>query len=56
MIDLERLATASWIRRQEKVTNSVDVAKRLHFLKPHISVADAERADGEVATWLGRER
>lgn len=51
--DLERLATASWIRCQEGVTKSSDVAKRLHFLKPHVSLADAERADAEVATWLG---
>jgi uncharacterized protein YwgA len=52
--ELERLATASWIRAQERVTNPADVAKRLHSLKPYISTADAERADAEVATWLGR--
>ncbi len=53
--ELERLATALWIRRHEGVTNQADVAKRLHELKPHVSIADAERADSEVAAWLGRK-
>jgi uncharacterized protein YwgA len=50
--DLERLATASWIRCQENVTNPAQVAERLHLLKPHVSIAEAERADREVAKWL----
>lgn len=54
--DLERLATASWIRHQEHVTKQADVAKRLNSLKPHISIADAERADDEITTWLSRNQ
>ncbi|MEX2171329.1 MAG: hypothetical protein WD851_18560 [Pirellulales bacterium] len=50
--DLERLATASWIRCQESVSRSTDVAKRLHALKPHIPIAEAEKADREVYSWL----
>lgn len=54
--DLERLATASWIRYQEHATKAADVGKRLNALKPHISITDAERADAEVITWLSRNK
>jgi hypothetical protein len=53
--DLERLATASWIRCQEGLTMHADVGKRLHSLKPHVSTVDAERADAEVTAWLVRK-
>jgi uncharacterized protein YwgA len=50
--DLERLATASWILRQERIAEPGAVAKRLHSLKPHVSMRDAEQADAEVRSWL----
>lgn len=53
--ELERLATASWIRRQERVSQPAEVAKRLHALKPHISMLEAQCADSQVAGWLGAE-
>lgn len=54
--ELERLATASWIRTQEGLTSPREVAKRLHALKPHISLTDAEMADAEVAKWLKQRK
>lgn len=54
--ELERLATASWIRHQEGKSERADVAERLHALKPHIAVADAERADSEVTKWIAGNR
>ena len=53
--DLERLATASWIRRQEGVTQPPEVARRLHSLKPHVSIEEAERADVIASEWLNRD-
>jgi len=55
VLELERLATASWIRSQEKVRSSQDVVKRLTTLKPHISSKDAEQADADVNDWLRAE-
>jgi hypothetical protein len=52
--ELERLATASWIRSQEGKSEPAEVAERLHSLKPHIPIADAERADSVVSEWLTR--
>ncbi len=52
--DLERLATASWIRKQEKKDNNQAVALRLHQLKPHISIMVAEEADRAVGEWLNQ--
>ena len=51
-VDLERLATAVWIRSHEQVTDQHEVAKRLNALKPHIPVADAEAADELITTSL----
>jgi len=51
--DLEKLATASWIRRWEGKTDPQAVAKRLHELKPHIPEAAALLADNEIQGWLG---
>lgn len=50
--DLERLATAAWIRSRENITESKDVARRLNQLKPHVSVESAESADQELAELL----
>lgn len=52
VLDLERLATASWIRHQEQVTQSDQVAIRLNTLKPHISIDKAETANAEIVAWL----
>jgi len=41
---LERLATAAWIRKREGVIDADQVARRLHELKPHISLAEAREA------------
>ena len=51
MLELERLATASWIRHQEYQTDPENVARRLHELKPHISLADAREADQVIREW-----
>ena len=50
--ELESLATASWIRNQEGVTDSAAVVERLNSLKPHISLLQAEQANEEILTWL----
>ena len=52
---LERLATASWIRRQEGLVEREEIARRLNFLKPHVSIAEAEDADAQVEAWLTRQ-
>jgi hypothetical protein len=56
--DLERIATAAWIRRREGLVESRKVAERLHQLKPHVSIAEAEAADRELHGVLagGREQ
>lgn len=50
--ELERLATAAWIRTREHLTDPESIAMRLHELKPHVSVADALEADNEIAPIL----
>lgn len=49
--ELERLATASWIRSQEHISDAKQAAERLHTLKPHIPIADAEKAYREITEW-----
>ncbi len=44
---LERVATAAWIHRCERITAPQKVAERLHKLKPHVSIAEAKAADRE---------
>jgi hypothetical protein len=46
--ELEPLATAAWIRTQEKVVEPGAVVERLRQLKPHVGVREAEEADGEA--------
>ena len=50
--ELERLATAAWIRKREGVEDTDEVALRLNELKPHISVADARESDLEIVSFL----
>ncbi len=49
---LERLATAAWIRTQEGIREPDAVASRLHRLKPHVSLHQAREADEELAGLL----
>ncbi len=49
---LERLATAAWIRTREEITDADQVARRLHELKPHVSLEEARKADDEVRVFL----
>ena len=52
ILELERLATASWIRTQEGVSDSASVAKRLHALKPQVRITDAQEAVVTVESWF----
>jgi hypothetical protein len=49
---LERLATAMWIRKRLGIEESDDVAAKLHELKPHVTVQDAREADREIVAFL----
>jgi hypothetical protein len=53
VMDLERLATASWVTRElgSKVPVA-DRAARLHNVKPHVSISDAADAVREVDEML----
>jgi uncharacterized protein YwgA len=53
---LERLATAAWIRSQEGKDDPDQVAKRLNELKPHVSLAEARKADDDLRPFLERGR
>ena len=50
--ELERIATAAWIRTREQVTEEISVATRLNQLKPHVSVMEAAEADKKVIPLL----
>ena len=52
VIELEPLATASWIRMRERVVDPDGVAARLHELKPHVSPQKAEEADRQARKLL----
>ncbi|HET6884435.1 MAG TPA: hypothetical protein VFI31_30055 [Pirellulales bacterium] len=52
VVELERLATAAWIRRREKLDTTEKVVGRLRKLKPHVTAAEAACADAEAARWL----
>ncbi|MCA9049586.1 MAG: hypothetical protein KDA89_12705 [Planctomycetaceae bacterium] len=52
VMDLERIATAAWIRKREGLQDRQKVAERLHQLKPHVSVEQAIAADCELAPLL----
>ena len=54
VLELERLATASWIQCQEGVESSSEVARRLNQLKPHISIENAAQSHADVAAWLAQ--
>lgn len=45
---LEKWATVVWIRCAEGVKESESIARRLHALKPHVSIEDAIVANNEV--------
>ena len=52
---LERLATAAWIRKEEGIVDSDEIAQRLNELKPHIGLPDAREADREIVRFLQGE-
>lgn len=54
--ELERIATAAWIRTRENITDAVKVAARLHALKPHVSTSEAAEADCAVLPLLNGKK
>ena len=52
VVELERLATAVWIRTREHIIDPESVALRLRQLKPHVAIHDAEKADQEAQEHL----
>ena len=50
--ELERLATAAWIRSHERIQDPASVASRLNQLKPHVSKESAAVADMELCKLL----
>ncbi len=50
--ELERLATAVWIRAQENLNSPIEAAKRLVALKPHVPEALALAAHEEAGLFL----
>jgi hypothetical protein len=56
VVELEPLATAVWIRTREGIVQSDKVAVRLHELKPHVRLQDAENADREALKLLESAR
>ena len=52
--ELERLATAAWIRSRENIRDSAQVAARLNALKPHVSKESAIQADFELGKLLSQ--
>jgi hypothetical protein len=54
--DLEKLATAFYIRRREKIKDPEKIVERLIDLKPHVSRHDAWRATDELAGLLERAK
>jgi len=53
VIELERLATALWVTREIGEDASIDIrARRLHEIKPHVKISDAEEAVQEIDQML----
>ena len=52
VIELERLATAVWIRNRDHIADHHEVALRINALKPHIKIPEAEAADQLVISTL----
>ena len=49
---LERLATAAWIRTVEGIQQTDEVASRLNLLKPHVNLQQARESDEELRCFL----
>ena len=49
---LERLATAAWIRTRERIQKTDGVGIRLNQLKPHVSIQQARESDAELVGLL----
>lgn len=52
--ELERLATAAWIRSRENIRDTANVAARLNVLKPHVGKESAAQADFELGKLLSQ--
>ena len=50
--ELERLATIAWIHSREGIHSTEAVTTRLHELKPHISLQEAEQAQRDILPFL----
>ncbi len=48
VVELEKLATAFFIIKKEKLTGINEIAKRLHEIKPHVKIQDAEAAAEDI--------
>jgi uncharacterized protein YwgA len=53
--DLEKIATAVWVRKNDGLTEPSAIAEKVHELKPHISVGEALKADEQAVGWATRE-
>ncbi len=51
--DLERLATALWVRREISAASPQEQASRLHEIKPHVSLTEAAEALEQVEAMEG---
>lgn len=49
--ELERLATALWVRRELPDAAVEEQARRLHAIKPHVDIEQAQEALGQVEQW-----
>lgn len=49
--ELERLATALWVKQEAPGLSTREQAERLHQIKPHVSLDQAESALSAVASW-----
>lgn len=52
--ELEKLATAAWIRSRENIRNTAEVAARLNALKPHVTKESAAQADADLGELLSQ--
>lgn len=50
VVDLERLATALYVTLEQPDKDSIERARRIHELKPHVSVAEGESAIKDLET------
>lgn len=49
--DLEKLATALWVRKESPTADEADLAERIHEIKPHITTEEARSALSSLDTF-----